>query len=208
MSMKLVKRIMAVTMAAALMIAPALTAFAATEEAKPTEPEPAPIASVPVEKESVVAVGGEVIKSQTAGVYSVETLAGVAVKETPANIKAAAGLAANETPFVRAYDITEKKSPAAYASFKGAAASVGGEVLGAVNVDLGKLTAGKYSELPAGVSVPMTIGVKKAPAGKTLAAVKVSAGGATEILADTDTNPNTVTFPITGGLSAYAVIAY
>ena len=207
MNMKLVKRIMAVTMAAALMIAPTFTAMAATEEAAPAE---SPVASVPLTKlgYAVVALGGTVIKSQTAGIYSVQSLDGIAVAEKSENIKAAAGLGKDETPFVRAYDITEKKSPAAYESFKGAAASVGGEILGAINVDFGKLTKGKYSDLPEGVSVPMTLGVKKVPAGKTLAVVKVSPGGATEILTDTDSNPNTVTFPITGGLAAYAVIIY
>lgn len=198
--MKLVKRFIAVTMAATLMIAPVITANAATEAAA------APVATE-VKAESTVNVAGTVLKSQTAGAYSIKTLAGLAVREAPATIKAAAGMAANETPFVRAYDITAKKSPAAFTSFNAAAGAVGATVLGALNIDLGKMAAGKFSDLPAGVAATTTVGVKNAN-GRTLAIVKVLPGGATEIIQDADDNPNTVTFPITGGLAAYAVIAY
>lgn len=201
MSMKMVKKFIAVTMAATLMVAPAITASAATETSAPVE------ATTEVKAESTVNVAGTVLKSQTAGAYSVKTLAGLAVREAPATIKAAAGMAANETPFVRAYDITAKKSPAAFASFDAAAGAVGATVLGALNIDLGKMAAGKFSDLPAGVAATTTVGVKNAN-GRTLAIVKVLPGGATEIIQDTDDNPNTVTFPITGGLAAYAVIAY
>jgi hypothetical protein len=57
------------------------------------------------------------------------------------------------------------------------------------------------------VEIPATLGVANA-GGRTLAVVKVLPGGASEILPDTDENALTVTFPISGGLSAYAVIAY
>ena len=228
MNMKLMKKVLATTLAATLLVAPAITAGATTDSSSaPTPSATAPAATAPaatsstssgggsqstpepsaVERAGSVSVAGTVIKSDVAGAYWVKTLAGVAVRQSSATIKTAAGLANNETPFVRAYDITAKKSPAAFASFEGAAAAVGGTVLGAVNIDLGKLADRKFSSLDAGVKVPTTIGVANAN-GRTLAVVKVVPGGATEILQDQDDNPDTVTFDIQGGLAAYAVIAF
>ena len=71
------------------------------------------------------------------------------------------------------------------------------------------MSGGKFTTLSDG-SVAMTTGIptKNFDANKTYAAVKVSAGGATEILKDQDTNPHTVTFPVSAGLHAYAIIAY
>ena len=219
MNMKLMKKVLATTLAATLLVAPAITAGATTDSSS----APAPAATAPastnsggsqstpepavVERVGTVTVAGTVIKSDVAGAYWVKTLAGVAVRQSSATIKTAAGLANNETPYVRAYDITRAKSPAAFASFDAAAAAVGGTVIGAVNIDLGKLAGRNFSSLDAGIKVPTTIGVANAN-GRTLAVVKVVPGGATEILQDQDDNANTVTFDIQGGLAAYAVIAY
>lgn len=214
MNTKLVKRILATTLAATLMVAPVITAGATTDSSaassssSTTEEAPAPEelkdATAPVVAGGVVLksdVGGKVLLPKTAAI------SGVVLRQSSATIKAAAGLAANEAPFLKAYEINAKKSPAAYAAFNGAAAAAGATVLDAVNIDLGKMTAGKFSDLAAGVSVPTTIAVKNAN-GRKLAVVKVLPGGATSILDDTDDNPNTVTFPVSGGLAAYAVIAY
>ncbi len=209
MNTKLVKRMLAATLAATLMVAPIITAGATTSEPF-VHDDTVSQETAAVEATSTVNVGGTVIKTLLNGSYNLKgakTIAGVAIRQTAPTIKANLGLAANETPFVRVYLITAKKSPAAFASFNGAAASVGATVLEAVNVDFGKMTGGRFSNLPADASVPATIGVKNAN-GRTLAVVKVLPGGATEILADQDDNPNTVTFNITGGLAAYAVIAY
>ena len=202
MSMKMVKKFIAVTMAATLMVAPAITASAATETSAPVE------ATTEVQTTSQVSAGGTVIKTALPGAYLVKTLNGVAVKDSAAAIKAAAGLGAGETPYVKVYDITAKNSPLVYASFNACAAAVGGTVIAAVNIDFGKLSAGKFSALPGEVTGNVTVGVKNPPAGKTLAVVKVLPLGAAELIADADQNPNTVSFPISGGLGAYAVIAY
>ncbi len=210
MNNKIVKKVLAVAMAASMVVMP-LTVGATDSSSSSSDSTTVTAAEAAgVTTTSTVNAGGTVLKSSTAGAYSVKTLSGVAVKSTVSEIKAAAGMAANETPFVKAYDITAKKSPAAYASINSAAESMGATVTGAVNIDLGKVTGGKYTELPAGVSVPTTIGIPggKVDPTKTYAVVKVLPGGATEILQDQDTNPNTVTFNITGGLAAYAVIAY
>ncbi|MBE5830253.1 MAG: hypothetical protein E7306_00760 [Butyrivibrio sp.] len=219
MSMKLVRRMLTAVLATTLVVGSALTVSAAptTKSSAPAAEAPAPVQedSAPVDETVVPAttpmtIGGATIKSDVAGSIAIPKtapIAGVVLRESAANIKAAASLAKNETPYVRAYEITAKKSPAAFASINAAATAAGATVVDAVNIDLGKLAGGKFSDLPAGVSVPTTIGVKNAN-GRTLAVVKVLPGGATEILQDTDDNPATVTFPITGGFAAYAVIAF
>jgi hypothetical protein len=216
MNMKFVKRMLAATLAATLMVAPALTVGATTNSSSSSNEESSNSdsnsgsteAAVVTEAlpSSTVSVGGTVIKSQVNGAYAVKTLAGVAVRQGNDAIKAAAGLGKSETPFARVYDITAKKSPRVFDSFNGAAAAAGGVVLGAVNFDLGKMAGGKFADLPADVSVPVTFGVKNAN-GRTLSVIKVVPGGATTILTDTDENPNTVTVPVTGGLAAYAIMA-
>ena len=212
MNMKFVKRMLAATLAATLMVAPALTAGATTNSSSSSNEESSNSGSTEAVvvtealPSSTVSVGGTVIKSQINGAYAVKTLAGVAVRQGNDAIKAAAGLGKSETPVARVYDITAKKSPRVFDSFNGAAAAAGGVVLGAVNFDLGKMAGGKFSDLPADVSVPVTFGVKNAN-GRTLSVIKVVPGGATTILTDTDENPNTVTVPVTGGLAAYAIMA-
>ncbi len=200
---RLFKKVLATALAATLLAMPMVAG--ATDQ-----PTPAATPFVEVTESAPISVGGQVIKSDVSGAFSIPKnaqISGVVVRQSSDTIKAAAGLGKNEKPFVTAYEITAKSSPKAYASFNGAAASVGATVLDALNIDLGKVAGGKVSDLPAGVSVPTTVGVKN-PGGKTLAVAKVLPGGATEIIPDTDDNPNTVTFPITGGPAAYAIIAY
>ncbi len=221
----IIKKVLATMLATTLMAASVISASAATPTTKSSEPAKEEVKTVVETKsepqtedpfEEVVSatkpvvIAGTTLKSDVAGSVALPktaAIAGVVLRQASNTIKAAAGLASNEAPYVKAYEITAKKSPAAYASFNAAAAAAGATVLDAVNIDLGKMAGGKFSDLPAGVTVPTTIAVKNA-GGRTLAVVKVLPGGATEILQDTDDNPNTVTFPITGGLAAYAVIAY
>ena len=211
MNTKLVKRMLAATLAATFMFATVVTAGATTQSSEGSSSGSSTPAVASIAQEtSVISVGGAVIKSQINGSYYIapaSPLAGVAIRQGAATIKANLGLAGNQTPFVRAYEITAAKSPAAWSSFQAAANGLGAVVLGAINIDFGAMTAGKFSSLPATAQVPTTIGVKNAN-GRTLAVVKVLPGGATEVLQDTDDNPNTVTFNIGGGLAAYAVIAY
>ncbi len=212
MNTKLVKKLLAATLAATLMVAPVITAGATTvvptsggSSSGETQESSSSAAQETAEATSTVSVGGVVLRSQISGAYSVKGFQGFAVRMGADAIRALAGIAG--TPFVRAYDITPKKSPAAFATINAAAASVGATVLGAINVDLGQMNGGKFTSLPNTVAVPATIGVAAA-GGRTLAVVKVLPGGAFEILQDTDEVAATVTFPIAGGLAAYAVIAY
>ncbi len=210
MNMKLVKKFLTVTLAATLAVMPITAAAttqapAAAESTSSTTTTPAPFADVK-NSSSVDGVGA----SQIAGAYALVTIKGLAVRANNAAISAAgANLAAGETAFVKGYEINEKNSPLVFASFKGAAAGVGGVVVCALNIDFGKMAGGKFAALPAGVVVPVTIGLPaNAPLNKNFAVVKVLPGGATEILADQDTVPATVTFNMSSGLAAYAVIAF
>ena len=199
MNNRLVKKVLA-TMLAATLLAMPIVAGATDQPAKADGPKAI----------STFSAGGSVIKNEAPGTVLIpesSKIAGLAVRESVADIKAAAGLGKSETPFVKAYEITAKSSPAAYASFQGCAAATGGTVVDAINIDLGKMAGGKFTDLSEDVTVPMTIGVKGAN-GQTLKVAMVSPGGATALLEDTDDNPNTVTFPLKGGLAAYALLAY
>lgn len=216
MNMKFVKRFIAVTMAATLMVAPAITASAATEDSQGSAQQAATEAAVTtaeVKTEAVASVSGAVIKSDVAGAYAVGTskvdtaISAVVPRESAAQIKSEAGLAANEAPYVQAYDITEKKAPKAYDSAKSVAAAVNGRLDGAINLKLAKKSGKTVTNLSADVAVPMTFALKKAvPAGMRAVVLKISAGGAFTVLEDLGTTPGAITVPVTGGDAAYFIM--
>ena len=205
MSTKLLKRVLAVAMATTLMVVP-ITA-GATDSSDSSSSSTTANAEA-VQPTSQVVAGGAVIKNEAPGAFQIKAdspISGVAVTESAAEIKQAAGLAANETPFVSAYTVDRKKSNLLYASLDYAAASLGGTLLGAINVDLGKLTGGKFTELPAGVSVPFVMGIKNYDPNKTYYIVKALPGGAIEEVPCTVVNGR-ISFNITGGLSGYGLV--
>lgn len=213
MTMKFIKKMLAVTLAATMMVAPALTVCATTE---PSAPASSTTAEAPNPfKEAVSAttpqrLGGQTLKSDVPGAIVVpakSNLQGMVLRQSAATIAAAGGLGKGERPNFTAYVLSRAKSKAVYASIDGAAASMGATVLDAFNANLAKTGNGKRTNLSADVEVPMTIGVKNAN-GRTLALVKVVGGGQTTVLQDQDDNPDTITAPISGGDAAYAVIAY
>ncbi|MBR4667561.1 MAG: hypothetical protein IKO76_02250 [Butyrivibrio sp.] len=213
MNMKFLKRVLAVTLAASLMVAPVITAGATTNSSEPAATSSTSTASqesTPATNPDVKTVGsfsvpGANLTSDVPGSYLIKTIAGIAVRQSAATIKAAAGLAANESVFVRAYDITAAKAPAAFASANFAATALGGTIKGALNIDLGKLTAGKNFTTLNGVAVPCTFGLRNVTAGKRLVVIRVLPGGAVEVLEDQDENPNTVTVNISG-FGAYFIV--
>jgi hypothetical protein len=212
MNMKFLKRVLAVTLAASLMVAPVITAGATTNSSQPAasststaSQESTPATNPDVKTTGSVSVPGANLTSDVPGSYLIKTIAGIAVRQNAATIKAAAGLAANESVFVRAYDITAAKAPAAFASANFAATALGGTIKGALNIDLGKLTAGKNFTTLNGVAVPCTFGIRNATAGKKLVVIRVLPGGAVEVLEDQDENPNTVTVNISG-FGAYFIV--
>lgn len=167
--------------------------------------------AVVIPETSSVRVGGKLLTTTIRGAYMSKTIPGTIVLTDKTTLAAAYGLAAGEQPYVRIYDITEKKSPAAMASINAAAGAVGGTVVATVNMELGKLAGGKFSLLAqGGAPITMVFGIPQTAvrAGYAYAMICVRPGGVVEVLPDLDLDPNTVTFNTTGGLGAYAMIMY
>lgn len=165
----------------------------------------APVAEIP----ATSAVAGT--KTSTPGVYMATSVTGTAVSSGAATITEGYGLTGTERPYSKFSDLSAKKSPLAAAAIDAAAASQGAKVGPMLNVELGKMSGGKYSLLPSdGPAIRLAFGIPKnfASANATFAVVCVRSGGAVSILADVDDNPNTVTFDTTGGAGAYAIIKY
>lgn len=151
------------------------------------------------------------VKSTVRGVYLATSVNGSVITTSLATIAGDYGLTAGETPYARIYNMDVKKSHLAAAVIDQAASSIGADVGPYVNVELGKLSGGKFGLLPSeGAPIAVSFGIPAsfAQAGKTFAVVCVRPGGAVSILEDTDSNPNTVTFNTTGGQGAYAIIKY
>lgn len=209
---KLLKRVLSAALALSLVMAPAITA-GATETPKPVAPvqsEAAPeVPSAPATNQ--VTMNGQVVKSALEGAYLSASIPAAAVVTGKAAISESYGLAPGEKPYVRTYDITEKGSPMAMASLNAAAEAVGGKLVGAINMEIGKIAGHKFSLLEqGGAPIAMTFGIPKKSIvpGYTYALVCVRPGGAIEILPDNDTDDSTVTFVTSGGLGAYAIVMY
>jgi len=146
-----------------------------------------------------------------AGVYLATSVKGTAVTTGTSAIAEGYGLTGSEKPYSKFSNLDPKKSPLAKAAIDAAAASQGATVGPMVNIELGKMSAGKYSLLSAdGPAIRIALGIPGnfAKAGTTYAVVCVRAGGAVSILPDVDDNANTITFDTTGGAGAYAIIRY
>lgn len=219
MKASIIKKLMIGALTASLVMAPALSVAASTtapsdstveekvEEkvAASTSGEVSTVAEVP----STSSVAG--VKSTVTGVYLATSVNGSVIATGSDAIKAGYGLTGSEKPYAKFSNLDAKKSPLAKAAIDLAAASQGAVVGPMLNVELGKMTAGKYSLLPSdGAAIRLSFGIPKnfAQADKTYAVVCVRAGGVVSILADVDSNPNTVTFDTTGGAGAYAIIKY
>ncbi len=215
MKASIIKKLMIGALTASLVMAPTMSVFATTtakteskvEEAvsSSTSGEVTTVAEIP----STSTVAG--VKSTTAGVYLATSANGTIVTTGVAAIKESYGLTGSERPYVKFSNLDVKKSPLAKQAIDLAAASQGAVVGPMLNVELGKMSGGKYSLLPSdGAAIRLSFGIPKnfVQADKTYAVVAVRAGGAVSILADIDTNPNTVTFDTTGGAGAYAIIRY
>ena len=160
---------------------------------------------------SSVKVGGKVLVTTIKGAYMSKTIPGTVVATDKATLAAGYGLAPGEQPYVRVYDISEAKSPAAMTSINAAAGAVGGTVVATVNVELGKLAGGKFSLLEqGGAPITMAFGIPKnaVKPGYAYAMICVRPVGVIEFLPDLDAGPNTVTFRTTGGLDENAMIMY
>ena len=213
MKSSIIKKMLTGVLAAALVMAPAMSVAAAptsevasgstvADEAVATstsDSTSSTVATVAVPASSTVAG----VKTTTKGTYLAKSVNGAAITTGASTISSSYGLKSGETPYTKISDLDPKKSHLAKAAIDQAAASQGAEV--------GKMAGGKYSLLPSdGAEIRVSFGIPKnfAQANKTFAVVCVRAGGAVSILEDVDDNPNTVTFDTTGGAGAYAIIKY
>lgn len=216
MKASIIKKMMTGVLAASLVVAPVMSVSATTtlgnttsaaEEviASSTSGEVTTVAEVP----STSTVAG--VKTTTAGVYLATGVNGSVVTTSVAAIAEGYGLTGSEKPYAKFSNLDAKKSPLAKAAIDLAAEAKGAVVGPVLNIELGKMSGGKYSLLPSdGAAIRISLGIPKsfAQADKTYAVVCVRAGGAVTILEDVDSNPDTVTFDTTGGAGAYAIIKY
>lgn len=215
----IIKKLMMGALTAALVMAPAMGAFASstssnvpsnTEKAEEavsesTSGEVTSIAEVPTT--SVVAGS----KTTVSGVYLATSVKGSIVTTPAAAISEGYSLGSNEKAYSKFTNMDAKKSPLAAKAIADAAASQGAVVGPAVNIELGKMTAGKYSLLPSdGAPIRISLGI---PAnfyepGKTYAVVCVRPGGVVTILQNVSTVDGVIAFDTTGGAGTYAIIKY
>ncbi len=216
MKANIIKRMLCGALALSLVLAPSMSTLASSNAGNVTgNTTVAPATNSEVQENTTAATvsyttssSAAGIRSEVGGVFVLKKGVGVAVTMPAATIAANYGLGAGERPFVKALDIDTKKSNLAYQCMTDTARALGATVVGAINLELGKMSGGVYSLLPAGVEIPVTFSVPAAAQGRTVAVIRVQEGGVVTVLQDTDTNPATVSFNTTGGAGAYAIIAY
>ena len=155
---------------------------------------------------AAINVAGSSVKTSIAGAYAAKGVQGVAVVDSLENVRASLGLKSGQTPYIMVFDTNAKRSPKAMECVDAAVNALGGEVVAALNVDLGAKEKGKFITLSSG-SAAMVVGLPKGvDTSKSVSVVCVRPGGATTILEDKDANPNTVTFDVAAGLGTYAIV--
>lgn len=236
MKSKKVQKVLALTLAATMMLASALTVSASsggsagvtgsagsagsTEPTVLTEPtvsessdggsgsSESAVSSVQTFASGTsVTVGGSKVQTTVAGAYAAKSVAGVAVTTPVANLKASLGLSGSQTPYIMVFDTDPKKSNLAMNCVNAAVDALGGSLVTTLNVDLGAKEKGKWVALSSG-SAGLVIGLPKtADTGKTYSIVCVQPGGVVTILQDQDTSPATVTFEVKAGRGTYGIVA-
>jgi len=216
------KKVLAATLAATMVMASAFTVCAKTttqsagtgsesSSSSTTQESSAPATYAESKSKganATIKVNGVTVKTSIAGVYAAESLNGVAVTTPEADLAAALGLTSGQKAAIIIYDTDQKKSTAAMVSVNAAIEALGGaDLVSTLNIDLGAKQNGKWVTLSNG-SVALKAGLPKtADTTKTYSAICVQPGGATTILEDQDTDPTTVTFAVQAGLGTYAIIA-
>lgn len=156
---------------------------------------------------TAVSVGGVTVKTTIAGAYAAKSVAGVAVTTPIANLKASLGLTGSQTPYIMIFDTDVKKSNLAMNCVNAAVEALGGNLVTTLNVDLGAKENGKWVALSNG-SAGLVIGLPKtADTSKSYSVVCVQPGGVVTILQDQDSSPATVTFEVKAGLGTYGIVA-
>ena len=209
MKASITKKVLTGALALSLVMAPVMTVGATTTKGSTKSVVDEATESSPSSIPTTSSVGG--VKTTTAGIYMATNVNGMAVTTGVASIASGYGLASNEKPYSKFSNLDVKKSPLAKAAIDAAAASQGATVGPMLNIELGKMAAGKYSLLPSdGPAIRISLGIPKnfLQSGATYAVVCVRAGGATSILPNVSEKEGTIAFDITGGAGAYAIIRY
>ena len=220
--MRSMKKVLAATLAATMVMASAFTVCAKTttqsagtgsesSSSSTTQESSAPATYAESKSKganATIKVNGVTVKTSIAGVYAAESLNGVAVTTPEAVLAAALGLTSGQKAAIIIYDTDQKKSTAAMVSVNAAIEALGGaDLVSTLNIDLGAKQNGKWVTLSNG-SVALKAGLPKtADTTKTYSVICVQPGGATTILEDQDTDPATVTFAVQAGLGTYAIVA-
>lgn len=222
MNMKIVKRVLTLALTLSLVVAP-LSVFAKTTDTSSGDSttssgssgggggssESSSSAAV----EGVVAtpqiiVGGKIYKSTVSGAFITQNIV-IAVIAPSAEIASKAGLGAGESLYFKGWEFTAKQSPLAYQALTDVAGSIGGNVLQCVELNFGKMTFGKFSELDESVVSRTTISLpKQADKNKKHALARAAKGGKTQLLENVSEDPNVITSDIPGGAAAYAIVEY
>ena len=155
-----------------------------------------------------IIVGGKVYKSTVSGAFITKDIT-IAVVAPKADLASKARLGAGESLYFKGWEFTAKQSPLAYQALTDVAGSIGGNVLQCVELNFGKMTFGKFSELDESVVARTTISLpKKADKNKKHALARAAKGGKTQILENFTEDPNVITSDIPGGAAAYAIVEY
>lgn len=209
------KKILAATLAATMVLSSAMTVCASgygysdagssssSSESSSAASEDVKAANVPV------AVAGSNVTTTIAGGYAAKTVQGTAVITPIAEVRASLGLKDGQVPAITIYDTDPAKSPAAMACVNAAlqAMGTGAEAVAVLNIDLYAKQNGNVVTLEDG-SVAMVAGLpKNADLTKTYSVICVQPGGVVTILEDRDANPATVTFDVQAGIGTYALVA-
>lgn len=211
MKANIIKRMLCGALALSLILAPSMGTLASSTAGGSvignTPAAPAAPAAPAVVYAGTSTVAGT--RSTVGGVFLLQKGIAAAVTTPTANLAAAFGLAAGETPFVKAIDMDNKKSSNAYRCMTDTAAAYGGTIYGTLNVELGKMANGRYSLLDDALgTVDMTFSVPAAQQGGNVAVICVKTGGRVAVLEDTDPRPGVLAVALPTGASALAFIAY
>ena len=209
-----IKRILAATLAATMVMASSLPVFAGTTTKTGgggSTTETVTISYAEIMEQKAVKAGAE---ATVGGVKVVNTiknynmsnvLQGAAVTLPKADVAKALGLKVGQEAKVTIFDMDAKKSPKAMASLTAGAEAIGATIVSSLDIDLSAVEKGKKVELKDG-SMAMSVGLpKNVDTTKEYVMICVKYGGAIEVLEDLDTNPSTVTFAVKAGLGSYAL---
>ena len=177
-----IKKILAATLAATMVMASALTVCATTTTSggSGSSSSSGTVAPSEIKAEgAAMEVAGVKVQTTIAGGYAAKTVAGTAVVTPMAEVKANLGLKDGQTPYIIVYDTDAEKSHLAMDCVNAAIEALAAELVATINVDLGAKENGQFVSLTNG-SIGMKVGL---PSGvdttKTYSVICVQPGGVT-----------------------------